>query len=105
MSIINNIQGTLTQTQTVLQLQQQQGDVSRIHQQVGELKTQEDSEIKKNSISEQDDVNLGELHKDKEGGSDQKHNKRRKKTLDQLKEEAEQFPDRPLGGGLIDTQA
>ena len=105
MSIINNIQGTLTQTHNIQQLQQQQGDVSRVHQQVGEIKTQEDSEVRKNSISKQEDVDLGELHKDKEGESGKKHNKSRKKTLDELKKEAEEFPDRPLGGGLIDTQA
>jgi hypothetical protein len=105
MSIINNIQGTLTQTQNIQQLQQQQGDVSKVQQQVGEIKTQEDSELRKNSISEQEDVDMDGLSKDKESGGQQKGRKGRKKTLDELMKEDSSPRDPSMGGGLIDTQA
>lgn len=108
MSIINNIQGTLTQTQGIQQLQQQHGDLSRVQQHIGEVKSEQENEIKQKTINEQEDVEMGSLHKDKEKGGKQKNPKGRKRTIDEFDgDQTKKAPwtDGMKGHGILDVQA
>jgi hypothetical protein len=42
MSIVNNIQGTLTQGQQTQQVQQQHGDQAKVQQEQGEVQTKQE---------------------------------------------------------------
>lgn len=106
MSVVNNIQGTLTQTQHAQQLNQQQADQPRVAQQQGEVQSAQEQVVKKESVTSQDDVDLQLLHREQEKEKDKKRRQQRKKTLDQEAkgDSASDYGTR-FGGGLIDTQA
>jgi hypothetical protein len=106
MSIINNIQGTLTQTHQIQQMNQQAMDHSKVQQQVGELQNEIEQDEKRNSINEQEDVDLAQMNKDGKNNDPRKRHQK-KKTLEELEKDAEHQREwrGGLGGGLIDTQA
>jgi len=107
MSIISNIQGTLTQTQLTQQLQQQMGDQGRVQQNVGELQNQMEQDERQNSVNEQENVDLAQLS-DRDEEAQKRKNKNKKKTLEQQeqpKNQAFHEGSYMLGGGLINTQA
>jgi hypothetical protein len=104
MSIVNNIQGSLTQNQQSQQVQQQQGDSSKVQQQQGEVQSQQEGEVKKNSVSKQEDVDFAEVGKDSKE-KDQRKNKNKKKTLEESNKQNPTQGSMMFGGGLIDTQA
>lgn len=107
MSVVNNIQGTLTQTQNVQQLQQQQGDAAKVQQTIGEVQNNKEQAEKSQTVNAQEDANPTRLENKKEGGQQQqKHKKGRKPTLDQQPQDENPGNLGLLGGGgLIDTQA
>jgi hypothetical protein len=106
MSVVNNIQGSLTQTQQAQQLNQQQTDQPRVAQQQGEAQNAQEQVVKKESITTQENVDLQSLHREQEKEKEKKNRKQRKKTLDQMgqQEDTNNYGTR-FGGGLIDTQA
>lgn len=105
MSVVNNIQGTLTQNQQPQQVQQQQGDHARVQQEAGEVRNKQEQEVKQNTISQQEDVDLAKLGKDEKEKKKEK-NKGKKKTLES-DEDAKMDPKNSLmfGGGLFDMKA
>ena len=107
MSIINNIQGTLTQTQQAQQLNQQQSDQARVQQHVGEVKNEQDWYEKRTSVSEKDDAGMNQLGKDGSSGDQRDKERKRKKQKDhsELSEEDLKMGLGLLGGGLLDCQA
>lgn len=105
MSVINNIQGSMTQSQQPQQIQQQQGDQARVQQDAGQVQTKNEEELRKNSISKQEDVEFSQV-KDESQEKDQRKNKRKQKTLEEQQEEDNlRKGSLMFGGGLIDTQA
>ncbi len=104
MSIINNIQGTLTQTQQIQHLNQQQLDKAHLQQQLGEVQNEVEHDEKRNTINEQENLDMGQLSIDGEKWDPRRRNPK-KKTLEEEKAENEIQWKSGLGGGLIDTKA
>ena len=106
MSIVNNIQGSLTQSQQPQQVQQQHADNAKAQQLLGEQQAAVEKEAKKNTISQQEDVAFTQVGQDA-GAKDDRKGKKKKKTLAQ--DEPASGEDIKIasmwGGGLIDTQA
>jgi hypothetical protein len=104
MSVVNNIQGTLTQTQQPSQVQQQQGEQAKVQQEQGEVLQRQEVETKKNSVSKQEDAKFAKLSNDSKE-KDNRKSKNKKKTLEDSNNQPPVPGSMMFGGGLIDTQA
>ncbi|MBF0244321.1 MAG: hypothetical protein HQL31_03495 [Planctomycetes bacterium] len=105
MSLINNIQGTLLQTQQSQQLHQQQVDQPKAQQISAEIQQQETSELRQQTVRGGQDVDLTQMDKDHQGGSSGK-NKHKKKSLPIDPDDLSQGTGIGLSGGsLINTLA
>ena len=95
----------MTQSQQPQQVQQQHADQTRVQQEAGQAQSQQETELKKNSVSKQEDVDFAKLS-DEGKEKDKRKNKRKKKTLeDEANNEAIRKGSIMFGGGLINTQA
>lgn len=104
MSVLHNIQGSLTQTQHAAELAQQQADQARIQQALGENKARDIEETRKNSVKEQEDVDLSRLQDGLKDGGKEK-NKKRKKILPPPGDDEDGGASNRFGGLLINTLA
>lgn len=86
MSVVQNIQGTLTQTQELSQLNQQQVDQARTQALAGQIASEQAEEVKRNTIGQTDESDMG-LVGDGENEKGQKRHPR-KKTLPPLPAES-----------------
>ena len=105
MSIISNIQGTLTQAHQVQHLNQQALDKTNVQQQFGEVQNEVEHEEKRHSINEQENANLAQMDKDGTNKDQRKRHPKKKILADQEQPNANKEWRVGLGGGLIDTQA
>lgn len=104
MSVVNNIQGTLTQTQFVQQLNQQQVDQTRIQQAEAQAHHREAEALRHSSVAAQQESHLDQLNPENKEKKDSK-NRNKKRTLPQSENtESEHFL-LPNGGSLINTLA
>ena len=105
MSIINNIQGTLTQTHQIQHLNQQALDKANMQQHLGEVQNEVEHDEKRNSINEQENANLAQMDKDGNNKDPRKRHPKKKPLSDQDKSPQTNEWRAGLGGGLIDTLA
>ena len=105
MSIINNIQGTLTQSHQVQHLNQQALDKTNVQQHLGEVQNEVEHDEKRHSINEQENANLAQMDKDGTNKDARKRHPKKKILADQDPSVAPTEWRAGLGGGLIDTQA
>lgn len=102
MSIVTNIQGSMTQIQTPQHLQQQHTENIRMQQVVGEQQITEQLEKRQATVNTKENISMEQS--DHDGSNKDPRKQKNKKRILPLDQDRADLGDR-MGGGLINTLA